>query len=220
MDWTVYGPHALLIRFADEVGDAAFQRGRAIEAALERHPPAGLVEVVPSFTSLLLEFDPHEVPKPAEVAPELIKALRRAIAHPPKPGPVMEIPVVYDGPDLKRVAREHGMSVEAVTQLHCEPIYKVYMLGFAPGFPYLGELDSRLHTPRMSTPRTRVPQGAVAIGGEHTGIYPSDGPGGWNLIGHTEVRLFDPDRLSPGKAPEDMFLLKAGDRVRFVRRVA
>jgi len=220
MDWTAYGPHALLIRYADEVGDTAFQRGRALESALERHPPAGLLEVVPSFTSLLLEFDPHEVPRPSEIAPDLVKALKRAISHPPKPGPVVEIPVVYDGPDLKRVAKEHQLSMESVVRLHLEPVYKVYMLGFAPGFPYLGDLNKQLHTPRMSTPRTRVPAGAVAIGGEHTGIYPGEGPGGWNLIGRAEVKLFDAARGTNGRAPEEMFLLKAGDRVRFVQKGA
>jgi len=100
--------------------------------------------------------------------------------------------------------------------LHCEPVYKVYCLGFAPGFPYLGDLNPRLHTPRLATPRTRVPAGSVAIGGEHTGIYSVESPGGWNIIGRTTVALFDPSRRDEHDEAA-AFLLRAGDRVKFVR---
>ena len=127
-----------------------------------------------------------------------------------RPAPVKEIPVRYDGPDLERVAKIKGLSVAQVCELHAATIYKVYMLGFAPGFPYLGDLDKRLHTPRLASPRTRVPAGSVAIGGEHTGIYSVASPGGWNIIGHTVAKLFDP---ATDATP---FLLQAGDRVRFV----
>src|SRR5436309_25603 len=132
------------------------------------------------------------------------------------PGPLKEIPVRYDGPDLARVAQAHGLKIEQVGKLHSAPIYKVYLLGFAPGFPYLGELDKRLHTPRLPSPRTRVPAGSVAIGGEHTGIYPTETPGGWNIIGHTTVKLFDPTAAGSAGENEAMFFLKAGDRVKFV----
>ena len=103
------------------------------------------------------------------------------------------------------------MTARDVAELHSSTLYKVYLLGFSPGFPYLGDLDSRLHTPRLPSPRTRVPAGTVAIGGEHTGIYSVEGPGGWNIIGHTKVKLFDPSSDGP-----EMSLLRQGDRVRFV----
>jgi inhibitor of KinA len=117
------------------------------------------------------------------------------------------------------VAQAHGLTTGEVCDLHRAPIYKVYMLGFAPGFAYLGDLDARLHTPRLASPRPRVPAGSVGIGGEHTGVYPLETPGGWNIIGHTTMKLFDPD--APGarhdsKAP---FYLKTGDRVKFVTAV-
>jgi inhibitor of KinA len=119
--------------------------------------------------------------------------------------------VRYDGSDLERVAQANQLSVAQLCELHAAPVYKVYMLGFAPGFPYLGDLDPRLHTPRLPAPRARVAAGSVAIGGEHTGIYSVETPGGWNIIGRTPVKLFDPARED-----EAMFLLRAGDRVKFV----
>jgi len=126
---------------------------------------------------------------------------------------VTEIPVIYNGVDLERIAELRQLTMREVVELHSATIYKVYMLGFSPGFPYLGDLDARLHTPRLPSPRTRVPAGAVAIGGEHTGIYSVEGPGGWNIIGHTKIKLFDPGRDGAG-----MFLLRQGDRLRFAQK--
>ena len=109
------------------------------------------------------------------------------------------------------------MTVEQVCELHSAPVYRVYMLGFSPGFPYLGDLDPRLHTPRLASPRAKVRAGSVAIGGEHTGVYTVDSPGGWNIIGHTPLKIFDPLRGDPNGQDEAMFWLKPGDRVKFVR---
>jgi len=201
-----------LLQFASRVGDEAFARSRAITAELERHPPPGLVEFVPSFTTVLLEFKPGAID--GERLSSLAAGLRAVAARSLPPGPIKEIPVIYDGPDLERVAEAHKLTTGEVGELHSATLYKVYLLGFAPGFPYLGALDPRLHTPRLAAPRPRVAAGSVAIGGEHTGIYSVDGPGGWNIIGHTTARLFD-----PGLAVEnerDRFLLMAGDRVKFV----
>jgi inhibitor of KinA len=125
---------------------------------------------------------------------------------------LVEIPVCYGGEygeDLEPLAREHGIPPSQVVELHTGPTYFVGMLGFAPGFPYLAGLDPRLVTPRRSTPRPRVPRGSVAIGGEHTGVYPVESPGGWHLIGRTPITLFDVSRDPPS-------LLQAGDQVRFV----
>lgn len=205
MRWIPYGPNAVLVKFADAPGDEAFARSRALVAALERDPPPGLVEYVPAFTTLLLEF---EVGIPPQL-PALIGQLETAAATTLPERPVREIAVKYNGPDLHRIADTNKLSTEEVITLHAAPIYKVYMLGFSPGFPYLGDLDPRLHTPRLASPRPRVAAGSVAIGGSHTGIYSIDSPGGWNIIGFTEAKLFDPSRA-------EMFLLSAGDRVKFV----
>jgi len=210
-----YGPNGLLIRFADAVGDASFARARAIIADLEADPPAGLIEFVPAFTTVLLEFDP-EVALDVKAHPfELLARLKAAVGRAPAPNPVKTISVTYNGPDLESLAQHHGLTPDEVIRLHTEPIYKVYMLGFSPGFPYLGDLNPRLHTRRLATPRPRVVAGSVGIGGEHTGIYSVDSPGGWNIIGHSTVRLFDPGADGTDKG-EAMFMLRPGDRIRFV----
>jgi len=202
-----------MLRFAEKLGEETFARGRAIARELERHPPEGLLEFVPAFTSVLLEFDPRLATGPdlKAVASQLEKAVR---ARPALPR-LVEIPVVYDGPDLERVAQACRLTTAEVVRLHSETTYKVYMLGFSPGFPYLGDLDERLHTARLPSPRTRVPAGSVAIGGEHTGIYPVDSPGGWNVIGHTLLKLFNPVAAANDEM-ESAFLLKPGNRVRFL----
>jgi inhibitor of KinA len=219
MKWIQYGPSALLFQFADRLGDQTFAKGQAITAELERRPPSGLVEFVPALTTVLLEFDPRLVPNLRELAEQICQQLESAAAVEPLPSPAKEIPVIYDGPDLERVARHHGLAPNQVGQLHAAPIYKVYMLGFTPGFPYLGDLDPRLHTPRLSSPRSTVRAGSIAIGGAHTGIYSVDSPGGWNIIGHTTVKLFDLSRATAPDEDQAMFFLQAGDRVKFVPAV-
>jgi inhibitor of KinA len=209
MNWVPYGPKGLLFRFAERVGDEAFATGCAITAELERDPPAGMVEFVPAFTTVLVRFEVEE--QVAAARTDLLRRFERCAGATPSSRPVTDIPLTYDGVDLERVAELHQLTTREVTELHSATLYKVYMLGFSPGFPYLGDLDAGLHTPRLPSPRTRVPAGAVAIGGEHTGIYSVEGPGGWNIIGHTKLKLFDPSRDGAG-----MFLLRQGDRVRFV----
>jgi len=211
MDWRFYGPDAVLIRFAERLGDETFQRSRAIVAELERHPPPGLIEFVPAFTTILIEFDPLVLPEIAAEMPGLLRRIERAAQHRLPPAKLHEIPVRYDGEDLERVAEARELSIDDVCALHSSPTYHVYFLGFAPGFPYLGDLDPRLHSPRLPAPRPKVAAGSVAIGGEHTGIYSVETPGGWNIIGHTSAVLFD-------RAADDSeaFLLRPGDRVRFV----
>jgi KipI family sensor histidine kinase inhibitor len=209
MNCVQYGPNALLFRFAEQVGDEAFAKGRAITLELERNPPAGMVEFVSAFTTVLIVFENPE--QPARIADEVLRRLQHCATAATPPQRTREIPVVYDGPDLARLAEVHNLTVREVADIHAAATYKVYMLGFSPGFPYLGDLDPRLHTPRLVSPRTRVPAGSVAIGGSHTGIYPVEGPGGWNIIGHTKVKLFDAKHEGA-----EMFFLRQGDRVRFV----
>lgn len=205
-----YGPDAWLLRFADQPGEAAFQAMRAITHALAADPPAGLIEVVPGYTSVLVEFSPGT----ADIGP-LTRRLAKHLETPVEPGPIKDIPVIYDGPDLARVAEHTGLTVAELCARHAAPLYRVALIGFAPGFPYLEGLEPALHTPRLATPRPRVAAGSVAIGGSHTGIYSVPGPGGWNLIGRTDLRLFDPARVTPGREAE-MCYLQPGDRVRFV----
>jgi KipI family sensor histidine kinase inhibitor len=209
MNCVPYGPKALLFRFAEKVGDEAFAKGCGIAAELERNPPAGMIEFVPAFTTVLVKFEEAEQALAAQERLPRNFEKCESVALPPRP--VVEIPVFYDGIDLERVAELHALTPGEVIEIHSASIYKVYMLGFSPGFPYLGDLDSRLHTPRLPSPRTRVAAGSVAIGGEHTGIYPVESPGGWNIIGRTKVKLFD-----HVKQGAEMFLLRHGDRVRFV----
>lgn len=207
--WLPYGPNALMIYFADDVGEVAFHRGRAVTAALTRRPPFGLREFSLAFTSVVLEFQDGMPPDGEAIVATLQHALDTPITAPP-PNPKL-IRVRYDGPDLARVAEHAGLTVAEVVDRHTQPVYRVYSLGFAPGFPYLGDLDPRLRVPRLASPRVRVPAGAVAIGGEHTGIYPVASPGGWNILGHTDTRMFSPE------APDDSkFLLRAGETVRFI----
>lgn len=209
MTWMPYGPKGLLFRFAEKVGDEAFATGCAIAAELERNPPTGMIEFVPAFTTVLVRFE--EGNQVAAAADDLLRRLEESEEVAPPSRAVVEIPVIYNGIDLQRVTELHQLTTREVVEIHSATIYKVYMLGFSPGFPYLGDLDARLHTPRLASPRTRLPAGSVAIGGEHTGIYSVESPGGWNIIGHTKVKLFDPARQGA-----EMFLLRQGDRVRFV----
>lgn len=216
IQWVPYGPHALLLRFANRVGDNSFRMGRAIIAELERHPPHGLIECVPGFTTVLLQFDPAHCGNISLIGQHVASQLTSLSPRDFQERSAKEIPVVYDGEDLAPLSDEKGMSVKEVIQLHSQTIYKVYLLGFSPGFPYLGELDPRLHTPRRSSPRNRVRAGSVAIGGEHTGIYSVDSPGGWQIIGHTTIALFNHEQLAPNVAPKKLFFLEPGDRVKFV----
>lgn len=208
-----YGPNAALLRFAADGDAMAYVRSAALQDFLEHHPPAGLMEVTPGVTTLLLEFEAGQRPD-LRLLELRLAAVLRAPALPQVEKRVVEIPVVYDGPDLDRVARQAGCTRVEVVALHVAPVYRVQLLGFAPGFAYLSGLDPRLHTPRLDTPRPRVSSGAVAIGGPHTGVYPVATAGGWNLIGRTEMVLLDGERAAAGDAAA--FALQPGDAVRFV----
>lgn len=173
---------------------------------LEIEPLPAIQEVVPGFTSLVFLFRPDYRPN-ATTLQEIqswVERLDFSITLPAKP--IKVIPVSYQGPDLAEVAQKTGLSEEQVIQWHSEPVYLVHFLGFLPGFPYLGGMNPRLACPRRNTPRREVPAGSVGIGGAQTGIYPVASPGGWNLIGRTDVPLFNPDQ-----GP----YLAVGDRVKF-----
>ncbi|MEO8351284.1 MAG: 5-oxoprolinase subunit PxpB [Chthoniobacteraceae bacterium] len=222
---TPLGDAALVLHVPEHLGNDSRRTLQIVLECLQKLRSAALpavTEAVPAYTSIGVFYDPAAAA--AAGAPEdgifdwmshaVIKACAGVNSKRPagKSAAVVEIPVCYEGdfaPDLEDVARHAAMTMAEVIQLHTSAEYHVHCLGFSPGFPYLGGLPSALATPRRAHPRTRVPAGAVGIGGKQTGIYPSASPGGWNLIGRSPVRLFDPSSEPPA-------LLRAGDIVRFV----
>ena len=203
------GDRGLLVEFTPEVSPEINALVRGADAALAALP--GVLETVPTFRSVLMVYDPLRI-RFEELIERADAAARGVRAAAMDAGGLVEIPVVYggpDGPDLDDVARAVGLTSDEVVRLHGEPTYLVYMIGFSPGFPYLGRLPDALRLPRRPTPRTRVPAGSVAIADVFTGAYPQETPGGWHLLGRTWRQLFDPDRDDPA-------LLRPGDRVRFV----
>ncbi len=209
--YRVAGDRGLLAEYGDGIDPEVNRKVRAMAAVLRARTPVGVVEVVPTYRSLLVTYDPLETGA-ARLRDE-IDALEDRIGEIPVPEPrTVEIPVCYGGafgPDLDFVAETHGLTEDEAVSIHAGTVYPIYMIGFTPGFPFLGGLDPRLHTPRLDTPRSAVPAGSVGIANDQTGIYPVTSPGGWRLIGRTPLRLFDPDRADP-------FLYRAGDRIRFV----
>jgi KipI family sensor histidine kinase inhibitor len=178
-----------------------------LHAALRTLDPPGVVELVCGYRTVLVVADPDRVEALDELAaglPDLELPPADEVAGEP-----VEIPVSYDGEDLPEVASLTGLEVTEVVRRHTAPEYTVAFLGFSPGFPYLVGLDPALEVPRRDSPRTSIPAGSVGLAGGHTGIYPTASPGGWQLIGRTEVTLFDPDRDPPA-------LLGPGSRLRFV----
>ena len=207
-----FGAAALLVQFSEKIDLESLARCRGLMNCLDKTPMEGLVEVTPAYCSLLLEFDdPKHVPQQFDKLDELLKSAR---AQPAEEASLFEIPVRYDGPDIDEFARRNTLSVSDVIELHSGLVYSVFLIGFSPGFPYLGPLDSRLHAPRLDTPRVLVPAGSVAIGGEHTGIYSIASPGGWWLIGRTNTEIFSASKARDGGSAE-AFLLRQGDLVRF-----
>lgn len=206
------GDSAVVLTLPGGMDAALTGRVHALAAEIERHPPRGLIDVVPAFTSVAVFYDIAQVAGYERFCAELEELAERAgTTVVGNAATSVEIPVCYGhegGPDLAAVAAHHFLSTEQVIALHCGGDYLVHAIGFAPGFPYLGGMPERLATPRRATPRPEVPAGSVGIGGAQTGIYPLEMPGGWNLIGRTPLRLFDPQR-SPAA------LLRAGDRVTF-----
>lgn len=204
------GDAALSVEFARTLSPEANARVRALAADLAGAPFAGFREACPTHRSLLVLYDPAAV-RFADLARELLRRSARPAA-PSAPGRLHEVPTVYggaDGVDLEEFAAGRGLDASQVVSLHAGRDYGVFMLGFLPGFGYLGLLPEALEAKRHATPRVRVPAGSVALAGRQTGIYPVASPGGWQLIGRTSLSLFDPSREPPA-------LFAAGDRVRFV----
>ena len=204
------GDRGLLVEFGDEISREINEKVRRMALAVQDDIREGIVEVVPTYRSLLITYNPLLLP--VEDLKKRLKRIEEGLQQAPLPEPKLtRIPAVYGGnygPDLEEVARYHQISPERVIQLHCSKPYLIYMIGFMPGYPYMGELPEELVTPRLKTPRLVVPKGSVAIAQRQTGIYSMESPGGWQILGRTPVELFDPGRDPPA-------LLKMGDLVQF-----
>jgi inhibitor of KinA len=204
------GDRGLLLEFGDEISQEINEKVRRMAFAIQSETVPGILETVPTYRSLLVLYNPlilciNDLKKKLELIEE-------GLQQSPFPEPVLtRIPVVYGGkfgPDLDSVAEYHRSAPEEIIRLHCSRAYHIYLIGFMPGFPYMGELPEGLVTPRLKSPRLSVPAGSVAIAQKQTGIYPMDSPGGWQLLGRTPVRMFDPGRDPPA-------YLRMGDRVQF-----
>lgn len=221
------GDSAVLVSLGSAIDEETHRRVTAATAWLEARPFQGLRECVPSYAAVAVYYDPLAV-KYSRCGDELrhatvletvcsrverlLEGLQTDAGGAPEHGRTVDIPVCYGGehgPDLSFVATHNGLTEDEVIAIHSGAAYLVYMLGFAPGFPYLGGMPERIAAPRRSTPRTVIPEGSVGIAGGQTGVYPLATPGGWQLIGRTPLRLFRPDDSSPS-------LLGPGDRVRFI----
>jgi KipI family sensor histidine kinase inhibitor len=192
-----FGPGAVLAEY-DSLAEVM-----AVDDALRSSGLAGVEDIVPAARTVMVTF--RQVDRAA-----LDALLVPAVGEPRPQGPVVEIPVVYDGADLDEVAEATGLTTDEVIEVHSSQTYSAAFLGFTPGWAYLVGLAPSLRLPRRSTPRTSVTAGSVAIANEFTGVYPTVSPGGWHLLGHTDERMFDVTRDKPA-------LVMAGDRVRFVR---
>ncbi|MFE5317524.1 5-oxoprolinase subunit PxpB [Paenibacillus sp. NPDC056579] len=219
------GDCAITVKLGDQVDVETHTKVRVLSDYLTQHPFNGLIEFIPAFTSVTIVYDPlllfvnnskespaGEIQYPYDlVRNQLITILERLNEGTVPEPKVVDIPVCYGGEfgvDLVHVAEINGLSTDEVIRIHSGGQYLVYMLGFAPGFPYLGGMDKRIAAPRKESPRLAIPPGTVGIAGEQTGIYPIQTPGGWQLIGRTPLSLFLPDRQPPT-------LLEAGNLIRF-----
>lgn len=205
------GDSALLVEFGKEISPEINQRISAVVQLMKEQHIEGLVDMIPAFCSLLINYDPRVISY-EEIRERVERLIKVDIKSENGKKKVFEIPVCYGGeygPDLANIAAHAGLSEEEVIEIHSSQDYLIYMLGFLPGFTYLGGLDERIHTPRLANPRIKINAGSVGIGGSQTGIYPVDSPGGWQLMGMTPVKTYDPERETP-------ILVEAGDYIRFV----
>jgi len=206
----IMGDRSLLVELGADISSAVNQRVQELFCALDRRRLKGILDLVPSYRSLLVIYDPLCIS-----SDEIKTGINGIWKNPDQsrlpPPQTVKIPVVYGGehgPDLQLVAQYHNLTPREVIGFHTRPSYRVYMIGFTPGYPYLGEVPDTIATPRRETPRILVPKGSVGIAQKQTGIYPVDSPGGWQIVGWTPVKLFDPHSQPPS-------LLVMGDRVQF-----
>jgi inhibitor of KinA len=211
------GDAAVILQLEKEGTDKTQIKIQTIASYLEEHPPGWMIEYIPSFQTVAVFYDLKKIPFHSSLLPydyvcsELQQMLATLHAGNTGQQQIIEIPVCYGGefgPDLAFVANYNGISEEEVIQIHSSGDYLVYMIGFSPGFPYLGGMSPKISAPRKKTPRLKTPARSVGIAGSQTGIYPIETPGGWQLIGRTPINLFRPNHKIPS-------LLRAGDRIKF-----
>jgi KipI family sensor histidine kinase inhibitor len=201
------GDQALLITIGSAIDPELLAQVLALDEALQDRRPAGLLSTVPAYASLLCCYDP-DVTDAARLE-DAIRHLEGRVDPSVPIGPIVDVPTRYDGPDLADVALKTNLTPIGVIDAHAGCEYLVYCVGFAPGFTYCGSVPEQLAVPRLASPRPRVPAGSIGIAGRQTGIYAVESPGGWNLIGRTDIQLFDPTGDPPAR-------FKTGDRLRFV----
>lgn len=204
------GDCAVSVEFGQEISLDINHKVMALKLVLEREAILGIEEMIPTYCSLLIQYDPLEL-RYGQLRDKLEALVGQLDTAEMPPKQVVEIPVAYGGefgPDLAEVASCHNMTEAEVIQLHSAPEYPIYMLGFVAGFPYLGGMDKSLATPRKASPRLKIAAGSVGIAGEQTGIYSVESPGGWQIIGRTPLKLYDVNRQEP-------VLLQAGQYIKF-----
>lgn len=215
---TSLNENALLVSFGNTIDVAVNQHVISLTVTLVNKPFSGFIEAVPAYSSLAVFYDPGVVlskNKKGTTAAgfvtsyirEILDDIEKITDH--SNARKIEIPVLYDGEDLAFVADHHRLTTDEIVSIHTSTLYRVFMIGFLPGFAYMGTLDPRIEMSRKTSPRTSVPAGSVAIAGMQTGIYPQASPGGWQLIGRTPIKIFDTAKSTP-------CLLSSGDTVQFV----
>ncbi|MCC5910401.1 MAG: 5-oxoprolinase subunit PxpB [Clostridiaceae bacterium] len=208
--YLIAGDRALVMEFGNCISEEINEKIRAMTIAIETKNIEGVVELVPTYRSLMVHYNPLIIEY--TVLLTTLQALEEELENIELPAPqIIEIPTLYGGdygPDIETVAQHNALTVEEVIQTHTSGEYLIYMLGFTPGFPYLGGMDKKIATPRLQSPRTKIKGGSVGIAGSQTGIYSIDSPGGWQLIGWTPVKLYDENAEKP-------ILLKAGNYIKF-----
>ncbi len=207
----IAGDRGLLVEYGDVIDPDINNKVRSMAIVMEKESPKGVFETIPTYRSLLIIYNPT-ITNPAKLEKEILALEERLSQIKILPPDIVEIPVCYGGelgPDIQFVAEHNSITADDVVRIHSGAEYRIYMIGFTPGFPFLGGLPKVLHTPRLETPRSFVPEGSVGIANNQTGIYPLASPGGWQLIGQTPLKLFAPERSNP-------FIYKAGDRIKFL----
>lgn len=206
----IAGDRGLLVEYGDVIDPDVNNKVRSMAIIMEKESSKSVIETIPTYRSLLIIYDPA-ITNPTKLEKEIL-ALEERISQIKIPPPdTVEIPVCYGGefgPDIQFVADHNSITKDDVIRIHSGAEYQIYMIGFTPGFPFLGGLPKELHTPRLETPRFIVPEGSVGIANNQTGIYPLASPGGWQLIGKTPLKLFAPEHSNP-------FIYKVGDRIKF-----